>query len=238
MALSGAGWLLLLGAEAMATPFICGVGWMGEANLRAFVAMHGASGLLTTHVPMLLAMMAPFLYAPLASIADRVFPEKRLSTMAAFVLGYASCWLVFGALLTVAHVLILAEAGDWRRAAAAVAGLWILWHGLPWRQRLLNLCHLEAPVSGSGLAPEAAALKQGLRTAAFCAATCAPPMLFAMSCGPYAFAATVCVTAFLWMERLLPPMRPGWGWENHRRTASALAHMARRGLGPSPRTRS
>ncbi|MDN2584297.1 DUF2182 domain-containing protein [Aquibium sp. ELW1220] len=226
-ATSAAGWVVLLLGGPILLPVICGEGWTGVASVEAFVAVNGLPAVLAAHGVMVAAMMTPLLVPSLLSISDRVFARKRLPAMLAFSLGYAAFWLVFGSLLTVAHAVLSAALPNWQATAVATAGLCLVWHALPWRQRFLNRCHVERPLAGHGIVADATALTHGCRTAASCAGACAAPMLFAMACGPFVLPAMLAVAAFLWIERILPPERPGWGLGNHLRTARRIGYMAR-----------
>ncbi|MCX9000005.1 DUF2182 domain-containing protein [Rhizobiaceae bacterium BDR2-2] len=216
-------------SSVLELPSICGE-LTTFVSVQLFWQSNGIWGLLSSQAAMVAAMMGPFTLGPLLSISDRSFRRERVRGMIAFGLGFACVWLVGGVAISLVHAVELAWLADVGLVTSVSAALALIWHGLPWRQRLLNRCHLTLPVSGHGLAAIAACFRYGVYAALPCIGVCGPLMLVGMSFGSYHLPVMIILAVFLWLERALPPEPCIWGPCNHVRSARRLTSLVRSAL--------
>ena len=138
-------------------------------------------------------------------------PRARKPTRRGLVvLGYFAVWMTAGfALLTIAAALGLFAALG-LPALTIAAALAALWQAGPLRQRALNRCHRVPQMSASGAKADRDCIRFGVTHGLWCAATCSPLMLLPLTSPAFHLPLMFVVSAWLVLERTLPPRRPSW----------------------------
>jgi predicted metal-binding membrane protein len=203
------------------------LGWMAMAWLltgdrlpHAAMTLHAGHGAAATathmpHMPgdftavwlaMVMAMAPPLLLREVGHLWRTSLRRLRPLTIAWFVGGYVGIWMIAGvALSTLCDWVTVSSA----RLAVAVA-LIVFWHCSPARQRCLNACHRLPALRVFGTAAQLDALRFGLATGCYCAATCGLVMLLVMLVKDHHLMVMAAATAMTTFERHLPARRPGW----------------------------
>lgn len=179
---------------------------------------------------MLVAMMPPLLREPIEYLAARGLRGWRAGQITAFLTGYMAVWLVAGAIIVPASLLMSQHGPTALAAALALAGLW---HCSPLRQRSLNRCHRLPSLGACGPAALADSLRWGASQGVWCVLGCWAIMLLVTLCGDWHLPAMAVATIWLAAERLERPRPAGWGWQWPRKALRLLlpAPVGRVGIG-------
>jgi predicted metal-binding membrane protein len=224
------GWLVVLGAAALAAWLALAFDGSGDGTLAAFCSsgtVWTASQpvsfdlALTLNSPaqraagwalMIVAMMLPLVIAPLRHVRDRGFARRRRRAMVLFLAGYGAVWMSAGVGLQT-----IALGARWL-APAPLAGLGLavavalLWQISPAKQRCLNRCHRQPPLAAFGTAADRGAFGFGLAHGSSCVGACWALMLLSMLVEGGHFLAMIAVALFLFAERLERPAPLAWRW--------------------------
>jgi len=167
------------------------------------------AGLATWVAGMVLAMMAPGLYRPVAHIISQSMPRRTLTLLLLFFVAYVAVWLPVVAFLLLGSGALLrgAGAGGWAVLPGVLA--WYGWSCTPIHQLALNRAHVLRPLrSFSGASCDASGL--GTRHGSWCVLSCWPLMLLPMLTidlsGLLMAASSVCGA----LLRALPPRAVRW----------------------------
>jgi predicted metal-binding membrane protein len=200
VALSAAAWLAAIGLDhSVLVPTLCAAdaGWRGASTLAATVSVNAWTGQALSWFVMLLAMMTPLLWQPLAHVWDRSLAERRVRAVLLFLGGYFGTWMPAMAVLTLAAVALRIAVGSAAIAFAIAAGVAVLWQMMPAKAAFLNRCHALRPLPAFGLAADAGSFRYGVQVAAPCIGTCWAMMLLPLA-SDAAHIAVMAMTA-LWM---------------------------------------
>ncbi|MBV8915456.1 MAG: DUF2182 domain-containing protein [Acetobacteraceae bacterium] len=207
---SFAAWAALTGLEygSSSAPQLCFVAPTqpspGEIGLRLAAELQqvGAGSLLCGWTLMLCAMMLPLLWPQLQHLRARSLRARRSRATALFLAGYAVVWLpVLAAIWAVSIALR-------PLLFAASVGILLLWQRSAWRARALRRCHELPTLPVFGVAAEWASLRFGVRTGAWCAASCWALMLTAGSAPMLSVPAMAVAAAFALSDRYARPPLP------------------------------
>jgi predicted metal-binding membrane protein len=202
VALSAVAWVLVIVLDhSVLVPYLCSPNstpvWTGVAAFIATISVNPPAGQALSWFVMLLAMMTPLLWQPLAHVWDRSLAERRVRAILLFLGGYFGVWMLAMAVLTLAAVALRIVAGSAAIAFAIAAGVTVLWQMTPAKALFLNRCHALRPLPASGLAADIGSLRYGLQVAAPCVGTCWAMMLLPLT-GDTAHIVVMAMTA-LWM---------------------------------------
>jgi predicted metal-binding membrane protein len=218
LAASSAGWVLLAAREASPdlAPLCVVASSAGEAlNARftAALALTSPTMLLSTWSTMLLAMMPPLLAGPLLHVWRRSLPQRRLTAITLFLLGYAVPWAICGAAVSIWLLLLKGVFAATETAALVLAAsIALMWQLTPSKQMSLNSCHRQPPLAAFDARADADALFYGARHGFWCAGACWALMALPMAAGNIIhWPAMIGVTLALILERARPPHRVHWG---------------------------
>ncbi|WP_320233563.1 copper chaperone [Mesorhizobium montanum] len=237
LSISAGAWILVaMEATGMALPAFCSTGalWTApSASLDLVLALNPPGSLAAGWALMLAAMMAPLLIVPVRHIRDRCLPRGRARVVALFVAGYATSWMVAGAmLLALAIAMRLAVPRAWLPLSAAALPA-LVWQISPAKQICLNRCHLQPELAAFGLAADVDALHFGLTHGIWCVGSCWALMLLPLLV-PHGHVATMAAVAlWLFSERLERPTSPRWIWRGPGKAIRIVA--ARAGMRPRHR---
>ena len=204
-------------AGGTALPAFCGagtartlreLGWSDALGLA--LALNPPGRLMADWAIMLLAMMPPLLAPPLMHVWRSSLPRRRLWSMACFVLGYGSLWMLAGPILIGLALLLQLAAGESALAFAGALLLAIVWSASPWQRMALNRSHRLRRIGLFGWAADRDCLTFGAIHALWCMASCWAWMLAALTAGPWHVAAMMLAGTIMLGERLAPPQRPRW----------------------------
>jgi predicted metal-binding membrane protein len=202
VAVSALAWVLVIVLDhSVLVPYLCSPNstpvWTGAAAFVAAISVNAPGGQALSWFVMLLAMMTPLLWQPLAHVWDRSLAERRVRAVLLFLGSYFGAWMLAMAVLALAAVALRIVAGSAAIAFAIAAGAAVPWQMTPAKARFLNRCHALRPLPAFGLAADIGSLRYGLQVAAPCIGTC-----WAMTLLPLASdAAHIVVMAMtaLWM---------------------------------------
>jgi predicted metal-binding membrane protein len=202
VASSAAAWMLVVVLDhSVLVPYLCSPNatpvWNGVAAFMAVISVNAWSGQALSWFVMLLAMMTPLLWQPLAHVWDRSLAERRGRAVLLFLGSYFGVWMLAMAVLALAAVALRIVAGSAAIAFAIAAVATILWQMAPAKTRFLNRCHALRPLPAFGLAADIGSLRYGLQVAAPCVGTCWAMMLLPLT-GDKAHIVVMALTA-LWM---------------------------------------
>jgi predicted metal-binding membrane protein len=202
VALSAAAWVLVIALDhSVLVPYLCSPNatpvWTGLAAFVAAVSVNAPGSQALSWFVMLLAMMTPLLWQPLAHVWDRSLAERRARAVLLFLGSYFGVWMLAMAVLALAAVGLRIVAGSAAIAFAVAAVAAVLWQMTPAKTRFLNRCHALRPLPAFGLAADIGSLRYGLQVAAPCVGTCWAMMLLPLT-GDTAHIVVMAMTA-LWM---------------------------------------
>jgi predicted metal-binding membrane protein len=202
VALSAVAWVLVIVLDhSVLVPYLCSsnaaADWSGASALAATLSVNAWAGQALSWFVMLLAMMTPPLWQPLAHVWDRSLAERRVRAVLLFLGSYFGVWMLAMAVLTLAAVGLRIVAGSAALAFAIAAGVAVLWQMTPAKARFLNRCHALRPLPAFGLAADIGSLRYGLQVAAPCVGACWAMMLLPLA-SDAAHIVVMAMTA-LWM---------------------------------------
>jgi predicted metal-binding membrane protein len=202
VALSAAAWVLVVVLDhSVLVPYLCASNampvWTGLAAFAAAISVNAPGAQALSWFVMLLAMMTPLLWQPLAHVWDRSLAERRVRAVLLFLGSYLGAWMLAMAVLALAAVALRIVAGSAAIAFAIAAGVAMLWQMTPAKALLLNRCHALRPLPAFGLAADIGSLRYGFQVAAPCIGTCWAMMLLPLT-GDTAHIVVMVMTA-LWM---------------------------------------
>jgi predicted metal-binding membrane protein len=202
VASSAVAWVLVVALDhSVLVPYLCSpnaaADWSGASALAATLSVNGWAGQALSWFVMLLAMMTPLLWLPLAHVRDRSLAERRMRAVLLFLGSYFGLWMLAMAVLALVAVALRILAGSAAIAFAVAAGAAVLWQMTPAKARLLNRCHALRPLPAFGLAADIGSLRYGLQVAAPCIGTCWAMMLLPLA-SDAAHVIVMAMTA-LWM---------------------------------------
>jgi predicted metal-binding membrane protein len=201
VALSAAAWVLAIVLDhSVLVPYLCSPNspvWAGLAAFIAAISVNAPGGQALSWFVMLLAMMTPLLWQPLAHVWDRSLAERRGRAVLLFLGSYFGVWMLAMAVLALAALGLRIVAGSAAMTFAIAAVAAVLWQMTPAKARFLNRCHALRPLPAFGLAADIGSLRYGLQVAAPCIGTCWAMMLLPLT-GDTAHIAVMAMTA-LWM---------------------------------------
>ena len=182
VALSAVAWgLVIVLDHSVLVPYLCSPNatpvWNGFAAFIATISVNAPAGQALSWFVMLLAMMTPLLWQPLAHVWDRSLAERRGRAVLLFLGSYFGVWMLAMAVLALAAVALRIVAGSAAMAFAIAAVAAILWQMTPAKALFLNRCHALRPLPAFGLAADIGSLRYGLQVAAPCVGTCWAMML-------------------------------------------------------------
>jgi predicted metal-binding membrane protein len=155
---------------------------------------------------MIVAMSPPLLLRETGRLWRTSLRRLRHLTMGWFAFGYISVWCLAGAVLSSIFGWLTGSA--WR--IGVVVTLLAVWQCSPWRHRCLNACHRPATLRLFGTAAQRDALRYGISTGSYCAASCGSFMFLVLLATDYhlvLMAIAIVVSVF---ERYSPARRPRW----------------------------
>jgi predicted metal-binding membrane protein len=202
VASSAAAWVLVIVLDhSVLVPYLCSPNatpvWTGLAAFVAAISVNSPGGQAFSWFVMLLAMMTPLLWQPLAHVWDRSLAERRVRAVLLFLGSYFGIWMLAMAVLALAAVALRIVAGSAAIAFAIAATAAVLWQMTPAKTLFLNRCHALRPLPAFGLAADIGSLRYGLQVAAPCIGTCWAMMLLPLT-GDTAHIVVMAMTA-LWM---------------------------------------
>ncbi len=160
--LSAVSWAWILSHSARAQRFTCCQPHPSSSEeMSAWMLMVGA-------------MMVPTTFLSLENISLRSYRARRLRAVAAYLLGYVSCWLALGVAVVAARLLPVAHNP---RAAPLLCAIAACWYVLPRRERWHRMCHRQIVLRPVGWDADWDALRQGAVNGAPCVAMCWPLMV-------------------------------------------------------------
>ena len=220
-------WLVLLSASVFALLGIADSGLFASSPAWAICNAAGltpnavAPSAVAAWVLMIAAMMPPLLALPVGHVWVSVFPQRRVSSLAALGLGYAAAWLAAGAVLIPTGVALVRLPG----AATCIGrvALALAWSCSPPAQAMRNRCHRLRPIAPFGARRLRDCLSQGAASGLACVGACWPWMLVPAAAGAHHLASMALVTPLLFLERLAPAAPPYWRWPPAVGVAIALA---------------
>jgi predicted metal-binding membrane protein len=202
VALSAVAWVLVIALDhSVLVPYLCSPNatpvWTGVVAFIATISVNPPAGQALSWFVMLLAMMTPLLWRPLAHVWDRSLAERRVRAVLLFLGSYFGVWMLAMAVLTFAAVALRIVAGSAAIAFAIAAVATVLWQMTPAKALFLNRCRALRPLPAFGLAADIGSLRYGLQVAAPCVGTCWAMMLLPLT-GDTAHIVVMAMTA-LWM---------------------------------------
>ena len=211
--LSAVTWMMLLvNAGSVITVAHCPVTDSGvsPASFQMLLAMNPISSLATGWVVMLIAMMSPTLIAPIQHVIERSFKRRRVRSAVLFVVGYAAIWMLAGAVLVAATLLLNLAAPRSYLPALAVGIVALIWQCSPIKQRCLNRLHNHSELAAFGSAADRDALRFGITHGIWCFGSCWALMLLPMLLFEGHLVAMAVVTFVITSERLEQPRPLIW----------------------------
>lgn len=158
---------------------------------------------------MVLSMMPPLLVPQARHVVQSGIKARRSASLAMFMAGYVSVWMLAGLVLVPAAVLLHLAATPASAAGSVLLGL--LWISSPAGKKANNLCHRLYSVAASGMKGDLDCLSHGACTGTACAAACWPWMLAPFAgTAAWHFPVMVMATLLLFVERMAPVLRPAW----------------------------
>jgi predicted metal-binding membrane protein len=202
VAVSAVAWVLVILLDhSVLVPYLCSPNstpvWTGLAAFVAAISVNDPGGQALSWFVMLLAMMTPLLWQPLAHVWDRSLAERRVRAILLFLGSYFGLWMLAMAFLALAAVGLRIAAGSAGIAFAIAATAAVLWQMTPAKALFLNRCHAQRPLPAFGLAADIGSLRYGLQVAAPCIGACWAMMLLPLT-GDAAHIVVMAMTA-LWM---------------------------------------
>ncbi len=202
VALSAVAWVLVILLDhSVLVPYLCSPNstpvWTGLAAFVAAISVNAPGGQALSWFVMLLAMMTPLLWQPLAHVWDRSLAERRVRAILLFLGSYFGLWMLAMAVLALAAVGLRIIAGSAAIACAIAATAAVLWQMTPAKALFLNRCHALRPLPAFGLAADIGSLRYGLQVAAPCIGACWTMMLLPLT-SDAAHIVVMAMTA-LWM---------------------------------------
>jgi predicted metal-binding membrane protein len=202
VASSAVAWVLVIVLDhSVLVPYLCSPSSTpvstGVAAFAAAISVNAPEGQALSLFVMLLAMMTPLLWQPLAHVWDRSLAERRVRAVLLFLGSYFGVWMLAMAVLALAAVALRIVAGSAAVAFAIAAGAAVLWQMTPAKALFLNRCHALRPLPAFGLAADIGSLRYGVQVAAPCIGTCWAMMLLPLT-GDTAHIVVMAMTA-LWM---------------------------------------
>lgn len=215
LALAAFGWLLVLALDAggAAPMALCGglavdrIAWV-LGDLRLTLALHPPAVLAGSWALMLLAMTPPLLAQPVSRLWRGSLARRRGVLLAVFAAGYVAVWMIAGAVLLAAGVLMGAALGAWAFPGAVL--LAAAWQILPVKRLALIRCCQSARLRVFGLAAAGDALAYGLTQGAWCALACWPLMLAPLTASTGHLPLMLLAAAIMLVERHGPHAPPRW----------------------------
>ena len=187
--------------------------WMAAISAAAWVGLiarwsrpnHGHAHTTTFAIGdwtlMVAAMMLPLVFRHVQFTATRSLWRRRQRAMLGFVCGYASIWLLAGA---VASAVLLAlgrpDLPNLPWLPAAAFGLAAMWQLVPLRRRAMASCHRTMPLAPHGWRADRDCLRYGCSIGARCFVTCAALMLGCVVAG-HSLLAMLSATVVAGVER-------------------------------------
>jgi len=120
------------------------------------------------------AMMLPTTTSSLHDVAARSYRHRRPRAVLEYALGYATCWILLGAVFAVLRIYSLAHD---LRTAAVLCILAAAWAVLPVRRLWFVRCHRQIPLCPAGPRADLDAVRQGAVHGIPCMKMCWPLML-------------------------------------------------------------
>ena len=215
VASSAAAWVLVIALDrSVLVPYLCSPNptavWTGASALVAAISVNAPAGQALSWFVMLLAMMTPLLWQPLAHVWDRSLAERRVRAVLLFLAGYFGVWMLAMAVLALAALALRIAAGSAAIAFAIAAGVAVLWQITPAKALFLNRCHALRPLPAFGLAADIGSFRYGIQIAAPCVAACWAIMLLPLT-SDAAHIVIMAMTAVLMLSERYsgaPPFNP------------------------------
>jgi predicted metal-binding membrane protein len=212
---AGLAWLVLaLGSDTGALPTICSATLLWSVpspDTYAYVfAFVSPLNLVIGWAVMVVAMMLPTLYDPLAHVRERSFRRARAWSLTLFSGGYFAVWMLAGVVFLGAALTIRIaspEAGWPLILSAAVASIWQI---SPWKQVALNRCHRRPGLAAFAPAVFRNAFTLGLQHGFWCLAGCWALMLVPLFAPAHHTAIMAILALGIWAERLEQARAPRW----------------------------
>jgi predicted metal-binding membrane protein len=185
LACSAAGWVSVVGLDhSILVPTLCAptaaADWTGASTVAVVIAINAQAQIVSCFA-MLLAMMTPLVWLPLAHVWDRSLAERRLRAGLLFLCGFLGVWMVAMTILTFLAVALRLVAGSAIVALAISAGIAFLWQLTPVKARFLKRCHAVRPLPAFGLSAEIASVRYGMEIGRSCVVTCWALMLLPLT---------------------------------------------------------
>lgn len=137
------------------------------------------AGLVLWGASMLLAMMAPGLFRPVAFIISQSLPRRAVTLIFAFFMAYTIVWLPGVAILLLGSGAALEGLGRGSSTMLLSLLVWYGWTCTPIHQLALNRGHVLCPLrSFSGALPDV--FRLGVQHGSWCIVSCWPLMLIPM----------------------------------------------------------
>jgi predicted metal-binding membrane protein len=163
-------------------------------------------GMLGMWSVMVVAMMAPFVIAPLRHVAVRSLRRRRAAAMTLFVAAFGAVWTAAGCgLLALAGVLQRTEDGVLLALVAVV-----LWQVTPLKQRCLNQHHARPPLAAYGSRAVVDVARFGVTRGGWCVGSCWALMLLPLVVTRGQLAVMIAVSLWLWAEQFDRPAPARW----------------------------
>ena len=220
LAVAGLAWVILLAAERIpGAPPICVAGGADPIAaarlwLSSLAGWDGAAALFAALVAMPVAMTAPLLQVPLTHVRRSALYERRPRSLAFFLAGHFSTWaLTATVLMALAFGLRLLVSSAFAATGLVLASA-LIWHGTPFKPIARNRSHVRLPLPACGARADTAAVRYGVQSAGWCAASCWPLMLAPMTVGAAHLAMMAAAAALMLRERTARPIGavPRWRW--------------------------
>ena len=220
LAVAGLAWVILLAAERIPdAPPICVAGGadpIASARLWLFslAGWDGAAVLFAALVAMPVAMTAPLLQVPITHVRRSALYERRTRSLAFFLAGHLCAWaLTATVLMAVAFGLRLLVSSAFVTTGLVLAAA-LIWHGTPFKPIARNRSHVRLPLPACGARADRVAMRYGVQSAGWCAASCWPLMLASMTGGAAHLAMTAAAATLMLYERTARPIGavPRWRW--------------------------
>lgn len=185
-AFSAAAWVLVVGLDhSILTPNICSssstADWIGGSAFAALVSINASARQALSWFVMLLAMMTPLIWQPLAHVWDRSLAERRVRAVLLFLGGYLGVWMIAMAILALISVALRLAAGSAIVAFTITIGFAVFWQMTPVKARFLKRCHVLRPLPAFNLYADIASFRYGMEIACACIVTCWAIMLLPLT---------------------------------------------------------
>jgi predicted metal-binding membrane protein len=229
LAISACAWIVLaalpdMHVESLA---ICSGGPTTADLLSQALATHSPTPLVVGCALMLVAMMSPLVIPAIHHVRFTSLARRRARSIALFMAGYASVWMMWGAMLM--GVAFVAQALASGSFIPALVGCMVacVWQISPLKQLSLNKCYLKPPLRAFGLGADLDTLRFGWMHGLWCAASCSVLMLLPMLLPVDHLAAMAVVAVFVYCERLEDPAPPVWKLRGLSKTRRMMAARIR-----------